>query len=56
MKKVTKEEYISPKIESFYVELEQGIAANSAVVTPPASGGIPTEWEGEEDVEIDVPW
>jgi len=56
MKKQAKLEYTSPSIDELYVELEQGIAANSAVVTPPPSGGIPTEWEGEEEETIEVPW
>jgi len=56
MKKETKLKYIPPSIDELYVELEQGIAANSAIVIPPPPGGIPVEWEGEEETEIDIPW
>gem|GEM_PF-3321131 len=56
MKKQSKLKYTSPSIDELYVELEQGIAANSAIITPPSNGGIPTEWEGEEEVEVEVPW
>ena len=52
-----KREYVPPHIEVSFVEMEQGIAAGSAM-TRPGNGNdqITEEWEFEQDVEEDMEW
>jgi len=59
MKKITKLKYVSPKIEELYIELEQGIASDSAALPPWTGGddGFPIDWEKELDpVEDNITW
>ncbi|HFK5529594.1 TPA: hypothetical protein ACGZ99_003680 [Elizabethkingia anophelis] len=55
-----KRKYISPEIEVLFLKMEQGIAANSAVVTPGTTNGntdpVNTEWEGSDDTSVDAPF
>lgn len=49
--------YIRPELEVIFVEMECGIAANSAAVVPPTGNGeINTDWEGEDDTTIIAPF
>ncbi|HFK5503141.1 hypothetical protein HZP56_14285 [Elizabethkingia anophelis] len=48
-----KREYIPPKIETIWIELEQGIT-NSSTYISTIEGDIKTQWEGEEEQEVDV--
>lgn len=50
--KKLKKNYIAPKIELAYIiELETGIAASSATVTPGGTNNAPvvTDWEEKKD-------
>lgn len=60
IKEEEKREYIVPIIKVEIVELEQGICAGSASVTPGMTGGnvdpIATDWEDNDDTSIDSPF
>jgi hypothetical protein len=47
--------YVSPEITTTVVELEQGIAADSAKVDP-GGGPVQEEWKEEEDGFGSVDW
>lgn len=47
-----KKEYLPPKIEVSFVEMENGIAANSATVIPPNTNNEVSEtWEAGDDID-----
>ncbi|HAT4001625.1 TPA: hypothetical protein JRX02_002736 [Elizabethkingia anophelis] len=48
-----KKEYIPPKIETIWIELEQGIT-NSSTYISTKSGDVRTQWEDEEEQSVDV--
>ena len=49
--------YIRPELEVIFVEMECGIAANSAAVIPSTvETEIKTDWEGEDDTTIIAPF
>ncbi|QQM27381.1 hypothetical protein [Elizabethkingia sp. M8] len=51
-----KRKYISPTLDVMIVEMECGIAANSAAVSPVTVGGktdqVQTDWNGNDDTTI----
>ncbi|MEN5133331.1 hypothetical protein [Elizabethkingia anophelis] len=53
-----KRKYISPTLDVMIVEMECGIAANSAAVSPGTVGGntdqVQTDWNGNDDTTIDT--
>ncbi|MCT4288144.1 hypothetical protein HZP25_15675 [Elizabethkingia anophelis] len=53
-----KKEYLTPKVEVTFVEMEQGIAAASATVSPVLTNGntdpVATDWNTTEDNNVDV--
>ena len=53
-----KRKYISPTLDVMIVEMECGIAANSAAVLPPTVSGntdqVQTDWNGNDDTTIDA--
>ncbi|HFK5510764.1 TPA: hypothetical protein ACGZ9U_001680 [Elizabethkingia anophelis] len=55
-----KKDYLSPTLHVTLVEMECGIAANSAAVTPVTVGGdtsqVPTDWNGNDDTTIHTPF
>ncbi|HAY3537103.1 hypothetical protein KRE40_13095 [Elizabethkingia meningoseptica] len=55
-----KRKYISPTLEVMIVEMECGIAANSAAVSPATLNGntdqIQTDWNGNDDTTINAPF
>ncbi|KUY20259.1 hypothetical protein BAZ12_09820 [Elizabethkingia miricola] len=57
MSNFEKEEYVSPEFETSLVEVEQGIAASSAIVLPPNSGGVIQEnWDDDSNDDRGVEW
>ena len=57
----SKKEYLSPKLEIIYIELEQGIAAGSASVNVGVDvngnvNAVDTDWGGSDDTVIDTPF
>lgn len=57
----SKKEYLSPKLEIIYIELEQGIAAGSASVNVGVdvdgkANSVDTDWGGSDDTTIDTPF
>ncbi|AQX05136.1 hypothetical protein BAX97_16080 [Elizabethkingia meningoseptica] len=59
-KTINKKNYLSPKIEVIFVEMECGIAANSAAVSPGTVNGntdqVQTDWNGNDDTTIIAPF
>ncbi|MDX8572265.1 hypothetical protein OZ666_11275 [Elizabethkingia sp. HX QKY] len=52
-----KQEYVTPKVGSFLIEMEQGIATGSARVLPPNSGGqVQEEWIQDPDDNRTIEW
>ncbi|TYO88066.1 hypothetical protein LX74_03428 [Elizabethkingia miricola] len=52
-----KQEYITPRVGSFLIEMEQGIATGSARVLPPNSGGqVQEEWTQDPDDNRTIEW
>ncbi|WP_395763001.1 hypothetical protein ACH34F_04520 [Elizabethkingia anophelis] len=55
-----KRKYISPTLDVMIVEMECGIAANSAAVSPATVGGntdqVQTDWGGNDDTTIETPF
>ncbi|MCT4329543.1 hypothetical protein [Elizabethkingia meningoseptica] len=55
-----KRKYISPTLDVMIVEMECGIAANSAAVSPATVGGntdqVQTDWNGNDDTTINAPF
>ncbi|MCL1672655.1 hypothetical protein [Elizabethkingia ursingii] len=52
-----KREYLPPRIEVEFLEIEQGIAAGSAYTVPPnINGQVKDEWEIKDDEIHDVEW
>ncbi|HFK5529507.1 TPA: hypothetical protein ACGZ99_003590 [Elizabethkingia anophelis] len=55
-----KKEYTPPVMEVLFLEMEQGIAANSAATTPGTTNGnvdpVKTEWDGTSDTTVDAPF
>lgn len=57
MSNFQKEEYVSPEFKTSLVEVEQGIAASSAIVLPPDSGGVIQEnWDDDSNDDRGVEW
>ncbi|WP_372483108.1 hypothetical protein AB9J70_18390 [Elizabethkingia anophelis] len=57
MNDLKKEDYTSPKFDMFLIEMEQGIAAGSAKVLPPNSGGqVQEEWTQGDDDNRTIEW
>ncbi|MDV4042212.1 hypothetical protein CMT37_05140 [Elizabethkingia anophelis] len=59
--KEEKKEYITPCISVINVEMEQGIAAGSATVTPGVDingnvDTVSTDWGGSDTTTIDTPF
>ncbi|MCT3834428.1 hypothetical protein HZP56_13950 [Elizabethkingia anophelis] len=48
-----KKEYIPSKIETIWIELEQGIT-NSSTYISTKPGDVRTQWEDEEEQSVDV--
>ncbi|MCL1674548.1 hypothetical protein [Elizabethkingia meningoseptica] len=52
--------YVAPRIDLAFVEMECGIAANSAAVSPVTVGGntdqVQTDWGGNDDTTIETPF
>ncbi|WP_244892989.1 MULTISPECIES: hypothetical protein [Elizabethkingia] len=52
-----KKEYLPPSIEVDVIELEQGIAAGSAVVVPTTvNGDVSQEWDTDTDTTGTYNW
>ncbi|AJW65252.1 hypothetical protein VO54_03827 [Elizabethkingia miricola] len=55
-----KKNYLPPTLDVMIVEMECGIAANSAAVSPPTVGGntdqVQTDWNGNDDTTISKPF
>ncbi|WP_407494333.1 hypothetical protein [Elizabethkingia anophelis] len=53
---IVKREYVSPTILVETIELENGITANSAVVSPSVTSGsadpVPTDWNTSNDTTL----
>ncbi|EPL4463460.1 MULTISPECIES: hypothetical protein [Elizabethkingia] len=50
-------DYLPPRIEVEFLEIEQGIAAGSATTIPPNMGGkVNQEWETIPDETHEVEW
>ncbi|MDV3548109.1 hypothetical protein CMU66_16640 [Elizabethkingia anophelis] len=50
-------DYLPPRIEVEFLEIEQGIAAGSAYTIPPnINGKVQDEWENNNDEIHDVEW
>ncbi|WP_407500697.1 hypothetical protein [Elizabethkingia anophelis] len=53
--KTQKKEYVPPKVKVTLIEMEQGIAAGSARVTPVSAGGqVEQEWETGTDRDTTI--
>ncbi|AQW90089.1 hypothetical protein [Elizabethkingia anophelis] len=54
-----KKNYVTPTIDILLVDMECGIAANSAAVSPVTVGGnteqVQTDWNGNNDTTIETP-
>ena len=56
-KKEVRKEYLPPTIEIFIVEMEQGIAAQSAVViSTNVNNEVKEGWETGDDVSKELDW
>ncbi|HIC8645904.1 hypothetical protein [Elizabethkingia meningoseptica] len=57
---ILRKEYVCPTIEVTFVEMECGLAINSAPVSPVRINGnvaqVPTEWAGNDGDEIHTPF
>lgn len=55
-----KKNYVAPTTDILHVEMECGIAANSAAVSPVTVGGntdqVQTDWGGNDDTTIETPF
>lgn len=55
-----KKDYSAPTLNTILIEMECGIAANSAAVSPVTVGGnideIQTDWNGNDDTTISSPF
>ena len=51
---LSKKEYLPPEIEVTVVEMENGISASSALVSP--SSPPPTDWAGQDDQTETIIW
>ncbi|HCD9236148.1 TPA: hypothetical protein ACGZ9Q_002366 [Elizabethkingia anophelis] len=53
-----KKVYLAPEFEVSWIEMEEGIAANSATVNPALTGGntdlLQTDWNTTENNNVDV--
>ncbi|AKH95239.1 hypothetical protein [Elizabethkingia anophelis] len=57
MNDLKKQEYVTPRVGSFLIEMEHGIAAGSARVLPPNSGGqVQEEWIQDPDDNRTIEW
>lgn len=57
LSKPKKRVYSPPSMESFIIEMEQGIASGSAAVVPPnSSAEVLEEWDLGTDREQNVNW
>ncbi|WP_185114050.1 hypothetical protein, partial [Elizabethkingia anophelis] len=57
MKNDQKQEYFAPVVEVLLLEMEQGVAAGSAKVLPPNSGGaVQEEWIQGDDDNRTIEW
>ncbi|MDV3928442.1 hypothetical protein [Elizabethkingia anophelis] len=55
-----KKRYLRPTVDVIIVEMECGIAANSAPSSPVTVNGnteeVPTDWNGNDDTSVNVPF
>lgn len=55
-----KKSYQAPSVSVIHIEMEQGIAAGSASVTPAVVNGntdsVSTDWDGSDTTTIDTPF
>ncbi|WP_395762463.1 hypothetical protein ACH34C_09710 [Elizabethkingia anophelis] len=55
-----KKSYLAPSVSVIHIEMEQGIAAGSATVTPGVVNGntdnVSTDWGGSDTTTIDTPF
>ncbi|AIL45523.1 hypothetical protein HZP84_02435 [Elizabethkingia anophelis] len=57
IKENLKQEYSAPALDVLWLEMEQGIAAGSAKVVPPNSGGqVQEEWTQDPDDNRTIEW
>lgn len=57
IKENLKQEYSAPALDVLWLEMEQGIAAGSAKVIPPNSGGqVQEEWTQGPDDDRTIEW
>lgn len=57
MKNKEKRVYVAPITTLDIIEMEQGIAAQSALVRPESkTGTITTQWDEEADVNFEFKW
>lgn len=57
IKENVKQEYSAPALDVLWLEMEQGIAAGSAKVVPPNSGGqVQEEWTQDPDDNRTIEW
>lgn len=57
IKENLKQEYSAPALDVLWLEMEQGIAAGSAKVVPPNSGGqVQEEWTQDSDDNRTIEW
>ncbi|AQX51235.1 MULTISPECIES: hypothetical protein [Elizabethkingia] len=57
IKENLKQEYSAPALDVLWLEMEQGIAAGSARVVPPNSGGqVQEEWTQDPDDNRTIEW
>lgn len=54
--KKLKKNYISPRIESLNIELEQGLAAGSAQPTSNVSNDVQQSWDKADDDNRGIDW
>ncbi|MYY43924.1 hypothetical protein [Elizabethkingia anophelis] len=51
-----KNDYCTPEISKIEIDMEYGVAAGSALITPNSSGTVQTEWENVDNQSEDVIW
>ena len=57
MNDLKKQEYVTPRVGSILIEMEDGIAAGSDRVLPPNSGGqVQEEWTQDPDDNRTIEW
>ncbi|NAW50698.1 hypothetical protein GNY06_04620 [Elizabethkingia argentiflava] len=58
MKKLEKQEYVPPEWDVLLLSMEQGIAAQSAIVEPPKTNNqeVREEWGNDDNVNQQMDW